>query len=206
MKTIIYAVMGLLCAAAVVAAPIDSTVIHNYTYFGVGYNYVDADDADGHGVVGTVSMDLNNFLVGGGANYTWFSVDDFDDVDLESWSAGGFAGYVFRLMDNHINIIPRVGVSYNEASIDFGSFGGDVENFVSIEPGITLSYAINNHISLNGGYTYIQDLDDDIDVEAHTFSVGTRIALAEHLGLDLNAFFEEEQGFSGAAAILSWHY
>ena len=199
--------MGLLCAAAVVAAPIESTVIHNYTYFGVGYNYVDADGSDGHGVVGTVSMDLNNFLIGGGANYTWFNgIDDFDEFDVESWSAGGFAGYVVRLMENHINIIPRVGVSYNEASADFGPFGSDVANFVSIEPGITLSYAINNHISLNGGYTYVQDLDDDIDVEAHTFSVGTRIALAERLGLNLNGHFAEEQGFTGVTAIFTWHY
>jgi len=210
MKTLLCTGIGLLCAQALPADPIDSRVIHNYDQFGVGYAYSDGDDVDGHGVIGSVSMDLNNFLIGAGGNYTWFSEPDgFDDVDAQAWSAGGFAGYILRLMENHINIIPRVGVSYNELTIDFDGpivSGSVTEDFVGIEPGITLSYAINNHISLNGGYTYIQDLDDDIDVEAHTFSVGTRIALAEHLGLNLNAFFEEEQGFSGAAAILSWHY
>jgi len=193
--------MGLLCAATVVPAPIDSRVIHNYHLFGVGYNYVDRDGVDGHGVVGNVSMELGNFVVGGGGNYIWF-----DDANAEAWSAGGFAGYVVRLMENHINIIPRVGVTYNEQSVDLGLFGGGVANFVSIEPGITLSYAINNHISLNGGYTYVQDIDDDVDFEAHTFSVGTRIAIEENLGLNLNALFEEEQGFSGATATLSWHF
>lgn len=200
MKPVIYTAMGLLCASILVAAePIDSPVIHNYDQFGVGYNYVELDDVDGHGVIGTLSMDLNNFLIGGGANYIWFD-------DAESWTAGGFAGYILRLMENHINIIPRVGVSYNEVSVDVGLFGSAIANFVSIEPGITLSYAINNQISLNGGYTYIQDLDDDLDVERHTFSLGTRLALAERLGLNLNALFEEEQGFSGATAILSWHF
>src|SRR5687768_5551736 len=195
MKKLIYTAAGLLCASVLGAAePIDSPVIHNYNQFGVGYNYVEADDLDGHGVVGTVSMDLGNFLLGGGGNYIWLD-------NAEAWSAGGFAGYIVRLMENHINIIPRVGVNYNEVSVDFGRGGGAVANFVSIEPGITLSYAINNKISLNGGYTYVQDIDDDIDVEVHTFSLGGVVALTERLGLNVNALFAEEQGFSGATAI-----
>ena len=192
--------MGLLCASILVAAePIDSKVIHNYDQFGVGYNYVEADDIDGHGVVGSVSMDLNNFLIGAGANYIWFD-------DAESWSVEGFAGYILRLMENHINIIPRVGVGYNEVSVDLGPFGDADADVVTIRPGITLSYAINNHISLNGGYTYIQDIDGDVDVELHTFSLGTRVAIAENLGVNLDVLFEEEEGFSGVAAILSWHF
>jgi hypothetical protein len=201
MKTSICTAMGLLCASTLVAAePIDSKVIHNYDQFGVGYTYVERDDLEGHGVIGTLSMDLNNFLIGGGANYIWFD-------DAESWTAGAFAGYILRLMENHINIIPRVGVSYNEVSVDLGPFGDADADFVGIEPGITLSYAINNRVSLNGGYTYIQDIDGDIDdVERHTFSLGTRVAVAENLGLNFDVLFEEEQGFSGVAAILSWHF
>jgi len=202
--------MGLLCASILVAAePIDSKVIHNYNQFGVGYNYVENDDLDGHGIVGSASVELNNFLIGGGGNYIWFNEPDgFDDVDAQAWSVGAFAGYILRLMENHINIIPRVGVSYNEFSVDFGPFGDADGDVVTIEPGITLSYAINNHISLNGGYTYIGEItSDDIAFEsAHTFSVGTRFAIAENLGLNLNALFAEEQGFSGATAILSWHF
>ncbi len=195
--------MGLFCVATVVAAPIDSKVIHNYNQFGVGYNYVHGDDdLDGHGVVGSVSMEVGNFLIGAGGNYIWF-----DEFDAESWSAGGFAGYILRLMENHINIIPRVGISYNEVSVDLGPFDAD-GNVVTLEPGITLSYAINNHISLNGGYTYVADIEsDDLEFDtAHTFSVGTRIAIAENLGLNLDALFADEQGFSGATAILSWHF
>jgi len=200
MKTIIYTAMGLLCASSLVAAePIDSKVIHNYNQFGVGYTYVERDDFEGHGVIGAASVDLNNFLLGGGANYIWFD-------DAEAWSVGGFAGYIVRLMENHINIIPRVGVGYNQVSVDLGPFGDVDGDVVTIRPGITLSYAINNRISLNGGYTYIQDIDGDIDVERHTFSLGTRVAIAEHLGLNFDVLFEEEQGFSGVAAILSWHF
>ena len=202
MKTFICAAAGFLCASILVAAdPIDSKVIHNYNQFGVGYNYVDGDDVDGHGVIGTASVDLNNFLLGGGANYVWFD-------DAESWSVEGFAGYIVRLMENHINIIPRVGVGYNQVSVDLGSFGDVDGDVVTIRPGITLSYAINNHISLNGGYTFVGDIEsDDLQFDsAHTFSVGTSIALVERLGLNLHALFEEEQGFSGATAILSWHF
>jgi hypothetical protein len=202
MKTFVYAALGSLCAGVLVAEPIDSPVIHNYNQFGVGYNYAHADDVDGHGVIGTVSVDLSNFLLGASGTYVWY-----DEFDAESWSAGGFAGYVLRLMENHINIIPRVGIAYNEISTDAGPFEF-VENVVTLEPGVTLSYAINNRISLNGGYTYVQDIEsDDLSFEAaHTFSVGTSIALTERLGLNLNALFEEEQGFSGATAILSWHF
>lgn len=200
MKTLLYTGLGVLCAQAV-SAQIDSRVIHNYNEFGVGYQYVDADGADGHGVTGGGSVDINNILLGGAANYVWF-----DDADAEAWSVGAFAGYVVRLMDNHLNIIPRVGVSYNEISVDFGGGGSAVENFVGIAPGITGSYAINNQISVNGGYTYTQDIDDDVDVEAHGFSVGTRVAIAESLGLNLNAFFVEDEGFTGVSAILSWHF
>jgi hypothetical protein len=200
MKILVYTAAGLLCASVLVAEPINSPVIHNYNQFGVGYEYVDADGVDGHGVVGTFSADLGNFLLGAGGDYIWY-----DEFDAESWRATALAGYIVRLMENHINIIPRVGVAYNELSIDAGPFGF-VQNFVSIEPGITLSYAINNRISLNGGYTYVQDIDDDIDVEAHTFSLGGTVALAERLGLNVNGLFEEDEGFTGVTAILSWHF
>jgi hypothetical protein len=201
MKKIVCTAMGLLCAAAVVADPIDSKVIHNYNQVGLGYNYVEADDLDGHGVIGGASVELSNFLIGGGANYIWFD-------DAEAWSVEGFVGYIFRLMENHINIIPRVGLGYDEASVDLGPFGEASEDVVTIRPGITLSYAINNHISLNGGYTFVGDIEsDDLVFEsAHTFSLGTSLAIAERLGLSLNALFMEEQGFSGATAILSWHF
>jgi len=200
-----YTAAGLLCASVLVAEPIDSPVIHNYNQVGVGYNYVDADGTDGHGVVGTFSVDRSNFLLGAGGNYVWY-----DEFDAESWSATAFAGYIVRLMENHINIIPRVGVAYNELSSGAGR--GFVENVVTLEPGVTLSYAINNRISLNGGYTYVQDIEDDDDdlfpdfEAAHTFSLGGSLAIAERIGLNVNALFEEDEGFTGATAILSWHF
>ena len=93
MKTIIYTAVGLLCTSTLVADPIDSKVIHNYNQFGVGYTYVERDDLDGHGVIGSASVELSNFLIGGGGNYIWFNEPDgFDNADAQGWSAGAFAG------------------------------------------------------------------------------------------------------------------
>jgi len=198
MNKLIYTVTGLLCAQSLFADAIDSKVIHNYTEVGVGYRYVDLDDLDGHGVVGGGSIDLNNFLLGVSASYTWL-----DEGNAEAWRTGAFAGYVVRLMENHFNIIPRIGVSYNEVSVD----DGGVENFVGLEPGITISYAINNRVSVHGAYTFVGDIDVfDVGTAAHESSIGTRIAVADQLGLTLNGHFLDEEGFTGVSAILSWHF
>lgn len=200
MKKLLYTGLGLLCAQAV-SAQIDSRVIHNYNEIGVGYQYLHADDIDGHGVVGRASTDLNNVLLGVSAGYTWI-----DDFDAETWGIGGTVGYAIRLMENHLNIIPRVGIGYTEATVDFGPLGSDTEGFASISPGISVSYAINNQISLNAGYTYSRDLDEDFDIEDHGFGIGARIALAERIGLDVGVSLDEEEGFTGIGAMISWHY
>ena len=204
MNKLIYTVTGLLCAPSLFADAIDSKVIHNYTEVGVGYKYVDLDDVDGHGVVGGGSIDLNNFLLGVSASYVWL-----DEGDAEAWRTGAFAGYVVRLMENHLNIIPRIGLSYNEVSVDAsGPFDdGGVENFVGLEPGITISYAINNRVSVHGAYTFVGDIEVfDVGTTVHEFTIGTRVALADRLGLNLNGHFADEEGFAGISGILSWHF
>ena len=200
MKKCIYTGLGLVCAYAA-CGQIDSKVIHNYNEIGVGYQYLHSDDVDGHGFIARASTDLNNLLLGISGGYTWI-----DDFDAETWGVAGSVGYAIRLMENHINIIPRVGVGYSEATVDFGPFGSDTEGFASIQPGITVSYAINNQISLNASYSYLRDIDEDFDIEDHGFGVGARFALNESWGLDVGVGFDDEEGFTGIGGMISWHY
>ena len=115
------------------------------------------------------------------------------------WTVGAGVGYVFRLEENHVNIIPRFGVSYSEADVPGGSASA-----TTIQPGILLSYAFNNTLSVNGGYTYGRDVDSSADV--HGFSVGSQVALSKRLGLNLNVLFTDENGFSGASAGFTYHF
>jgi hypothetical protein len=50
----------------------------------------------------------------------------------------------------------------------------------------------------------IRDIDDGDD--SHGLTVGTRIALMERLGLNIQSAFTDGQGFSGITAGLSFHY
>lgn len=106
-------------------------------------------------------------------------------------------------MGNHVNIIPRFGMVYNKVLFE----DADSDEFWNIAPGITLSYAINNRVSVNGNYTYLHDIDLDQGKGVHTFGPGARIALTERLGLDVGAAFAATgQAFRSAFAGISWHF
>ncbi|HMJ67197.1 MAG TPA: hypothetical protein VK615_17765 [Candidatus Binatia bacterium] len=198
MKRVLTFAFAIVCVHQIMAQQegINSKVIHNYTEFFVGYQYVDDFGADqGHGVVAHSSVDMNNFLFDVNGGYVWG-----DGAD--AWNAGGGLGYVVRLMRNHINIIPRFGMTYNKLEPE----NIDSIDTTTIEPGITLSFALNNWISVNGNYTYVRDVDFGKDLDAHTYGGGARIALTETLGLDVGARFADGQGFTSAFAGLSMHF
>jgi hypothetical protein len=198
MKRILVITFAVLWAHQIVAAEgINSRVIHDYTEFGVAYTYVDdLGGSHGHGVLGHSSVDMNNFLFEVDGGYVWG-----DDVDL--WNLGGGVGYVVRLMRNHINIIPRVGVAYNKAL--FEDDGSD--DFWTLAPGITASFAINNRVSVSGNYAWVHDIHLDRGKGVHTFGPGARVALTERMGLDVGAAFGTHgQAFKGAFAGVSWHF
>jgi hypothetical protein len=90
-------------------------------------------------------------------------------------------------MRNHINIIPRFGMTYNKLEPE----NFDSVDTTTIEPGITLSFAFNNRISVNGNYTYVRDVDFGKHLDAHTYGGGARIALTETLGIDVGARFAD---------------
>ena len=204
MKIRIIAITGMLSlpACGVTAAEVDSKVIHNYNYLGVGYGYLHdfADlDIEGHGAVGEFSFEEQNFVLNVSGGYFW--MDDVGSSDVNLWNIDASIGYVFRLMQNHVNLIPRFGGSYVGIDVDGSSF--DDETW-SILPGVGLSFAINNRFAINGGYTYAYNFDSDD--HAHLFNAGGKFALAEQIGLSVNAAFSDETGFSGITGILELHY
>jgi hypothetical protein len=194
--------LGLVCAHQLIAAePIDSKVIHHDTFVSLAYDYghdLGNSGVDTHGVLAGGSFERQNLLLSVSGGYAW---TDEGNVDL--WKAGGAVGYVFRMMENHINIIPRVGIFYNEIL-----FADDTaEDVTTLEPSITVSYAINNQVSVNGGYLYRRDIDFDNDEgDTHNFIFGSRVAVAENMGVDLSILFTEDFGFSGATVGLQFHF
>ena len=178
------------------AEGINSKVIHNYTQLGIAYGFVeDIGGGSAHGVLADTSVDMDNFLFGVSGGYFW------GKDDLEFWGVGAGVGYAVRLLRNHVNIIPQFSMGYDKAEL------GDAHDSVTtIQPGISLSYAINNRLSLGGHYTYVRALDNN-EEDAHVFGPGLRIAVAENIGVDLGANFTNEgQAFTSAFAGVSFHF
>jgi hypothetical protein len=194
MKRLLVIVLAVCSHALIAAEGINSKVIHDYTEIGVAYAYFDDIAGDtAHGVLAHSSVDLENFIFDVNGSYVWAN----NDIDL--WGVGGGIGYAFRLMRNHINIIPRFGMRYDKVEFDAGD-----DSTTSIAPGVTLSFAINNWVSVNGNYTYVRGIDDEGD--AHTYGPGARIAITDRIGIDLGATFADGQGFVGAFGGVSLHF
>lgn len=199
---------ALLCVHPLLAHEIDSRVIHNYSQIGLSYGYVHDignSDINAHGVQADYSFEVRNFIFHASGGSFWGDDDLGIDAELDFWNIAGGVGYVFRLSENHINIIPRFELGYTEISLDAPGFDTLRDDGLTILPGITLSYALNNRISVDGGYTYIRDIANDGE-DSHGLTVGTRIALMEQLGLNIQAAFADGQGFSGITAGFSFHY
>jgi len=198
MKRVLTFAFAIACAHQIMAQQegITSKVIHNYTEFGVGYTYVDEFAADhGHGAIAHSSVDMHNVLFNVRGGYVWG-----DGAD--AWNIGADLGYIVRLARNHVNIIPRFGMTYNKLEPD----NIDSIDISTIDPGITLSFAFNNWVSIAGNYTYVRDVDFGKHSDAHTYGPAARIALTETMGLDVGATFADGEGFMSAFAGLSFHF
>src|SRR5688572_5256788 len=140
-------------ASPVMAAEIESGVIHNYKFIGLGYGYlhdIAEADVEGHGIVGTLSFEEQGFVldVGSGLLPTGYFWVDEDAADINLWNVTARMGYVVRLMENHLNIIPRVGGSLSGLEIDDPVFGDISDETWSIIPGIGVSFALNDRLAL----------------------------------------------------------
>lgn len=203
------AITGLLTVPALLAAEIDSRTIHDYSFIGVGYGYLHeiaqeaAGDVNAHGGVGQLSFEEQNFVLGVSGGYFWG--DDDDLVDIQLWNVSASLGYVIRLAENHLNIIPSFGGGYQEVDVEAGPvFGSFTEDSWSILPGVTVSYAINNRFALSGGYTFAYNLD--AEEESHLFSAGAKFALLEQVALAAGAVFSDDDGFEGFTAGVEFHF
>ena len=207
MKIGVIAITGMfsLMACGLMAAEIDSKVIHNYKYLSAGYGYLhDIADSDinAHGAVGEFSFEDHNFLIGFSGGYFWAENTGSTDVNL--WNANASLGYVFRVMENHINIIPRIEGSYSGIDIDDPTFGTADDQTWSILPGASLSFALCNWFAVHGGYTYAYNFDTED--EDHLLNAGAKFAIVDQIGLSVDAVFSKEFGFSGITGMLEFHY
>jgi hypothetical protein len=206
MKTGLVAIAGMLSVACgLTAREIDSRTIHNYDYFSIGYGYLhDVDDSgvNGHGAVGEFSFEEHNFLIAVTGGYFW--PDDTGSADVKLWNVSPGVGYVLRLAENHVNIIPRVAVDYSGIDINDPVFGNERDESWFFLPGVFLSYAINNRFAINGGYTYSYKFDNwDRD---HLFSAGAAVAIVDPVDLAVTASFSKDFGFTGIVGALKFHY
>lgn len=206
MKKLLILTMALAGTHQLFAAEIDSHVIHDYSFIGLGYQYGYGDGGpDTHGGNAVVSYDLHNFLFSLSGGYS----EAGGNPDFDTWSVSGALGYVFRLQENHINIIPNFGIGYSRTRSSFRIpfypfvFNNNIDT-TAIAPGISLSYAFNNRLSLNVGYAYGYDLNTHDD--AHSYFVGGEIAVTDRIGMEVSAHFVDHQGFAGAGAGVSFHF
>ena len=199
MKRVLVLTLALVCANQLMAAEgegINSRVIHHYTELGVGYEFFEeVAGGTAHGARAHTSVDMDNILFDVNGGYAW------GKGDLEFWGVGAGIGYVVRLMRNHINIIPRFGMSYDKFE-----FGDAEDSVTTIQPGATLSFAINNRLSVGGNYTYVRALDNN-EEDVHTFGPIARFAITESMGLDFGARFQTEgQAFVSAFGGVTFHF
>src|SRR2546423_11933351 len=153
--------LSLLAGSAASAQEPLSIVIHNYNFVGLNYGYLhnNSGGPDYHGGTAEGSFELRNFVFDVEGEYFVPGSGSAGDI----WTVGGGIGYVVRLMENHINIVPRVEAAYSEFSaVGFVGEGGIFTfraHSTSILSGITVSYALCNRLSGNEGYTFAYDFD-----------------------------------------------
>lgn len=194
-----------MAACTFAAEEINSRVIHDYNFFGVGYSYLHdfADlDLNGHGPVGAFSFEEANFVLGVSGGYFW--LEDIGDTDVNLWDVNASIGYVVRLAGNRINIIPRFGGAYSGIQLDSDTFGEEEDETWSIIPGVGLSFALCNWFAIDGGYTYAYNFD--AEDEDHVFTAGGKVGLSDRIGLGAHANFSKEFGFNGVTGVLEFHY
>ncbi len=217
LKTIITGILATGCAAGFAqSGDLNSRVIHNYSQAGIGYGFLQEIDGlgiDAQGVLAGASYEIDNFVIGVGGGY--FMGDEeilqvspdglsFQKVDAEVWNVAGNAGYVFRAMGNHLNVIPNIGLSYTRAILD-GGWGDDTPDTTTVLPGLNLSYALNNKLSIDGSYSYGFEIDG-VETELHLLGLGATYAVTERIGVSAKGYFAEEQGFTGLTAGVAWHF
>lgn len=205
MKRSLFAIVGIFCAGHLLAQETNSKVIHQYSYVNLSGGYVPA-----HGGLPAFA----GFKLEGAFEYrnvlAWLNLGSFADTGdavfgAEMNRSGGGLGYVIRLDQNHLNLIPRLGASYLKITQN-DLFGGETTlvETTAIEPSITFSYAFNNRFSLDAGCALDADVDSGATVSQ--FNFGATCALAKHWGIRLEGTVATNQNYNGVFAGIAYHF
>ena len=189
-------------ASRLMAEDVDGKMIHHYTFVEGGYGYlheIGDGDINAHGLHTQLSFEQHNVVVTFGGGHFW------GDDSQNFWNLNTSIGYVFRFAGNHLNLIPRFGAVYSDATEEVEDastlFGNETW---SITPGATISYALNNRIALIGSYAYNYNLDEEEG--DHVLSVGPKVAIFEQMGVSVRALLSDEDGFMGVMAGVEFHF
>jgi hypothetical protein len=208
MKTCLFAILGILCAGHLLAQEIDSEVIQRYSYVSLSFGYV-----PGHGDLPALagyqldgSFEYRNYLA-------WLNLENFEDTGNAVFGAemnrtSGGIGYVVRLDRNHINIIPRLGVSYLKINqTDDNNLLGTPTTLVettAMVPSVMFSYAFNNRFSLDAGYGLGVDVDSGATVSQ--LNLGATFAFAKRWAVRLAGTLASDQNYNGLFAGVGFHF
>jgi hypothetical protein len=197
MKISLFAILSMLCAGRLLAqeaAEPDSKVINQYSYVNLSLGCIPARDNVFVGVRFDGSLEYNDFLL-------WLKAGEFGNAFDDMSRVSGGVGYAVRLDHNRINIVPRLGVSYQETTeSDLFDNSTTVKSTV-FEPSITFSYAFNSRFSLDAGYAL-----DVGNSSASQLNLGATLAFAKRWGVRLEGTIATDQNYNGLFAGVAFHF
>lgn len=201
---------------------IESNVIHNYDQVHLGFsvspNPVNGSDAIALGFVAGASSEIyHGLIVGVDGGSAWGRDRQNNLGNGYSWGISPSVSYVFRIMDNRINFLPRVVFNHSELGVADVSGSAD-----SLGGGFTLSYAFTSRVAFAASYLYAGVLSGEaylrgtmVNVNAYpasTVSFGPTFALTESLGLFVRGSVRIAdadlplEATTGAAIGIEWHW
>ncbi len=167
------------------AEELNSKVLNNYNAVSAAYAYSSSAligaDVAAHGFGLGISTEVQKNIILGASFSEMFASND--TVSGQSWNLSPTIGYAVRLMDNHLNIVPKVSYGFGHASLDHSGISDDTH---SITGGALVSYALNNKLGMGVEYGYQSSLKDGKYfgvADAHKITVGPTYALSDVFGV-----------------------
>lgn len=167
------------------AEELNSKVLNNYNAVSAAYAYSSSAligaDVAAHGFGLGISTEVQKNIILGASFSEMFASND--TVSGQSWNLSPTIGYAVRLMDNHLNIVPKVSYGFGHASLDHSGISDDTH---SITGGALVSYALNNKLGMGVEYGYQSSLKDGKYfgvADAHKITVGPTYALSDIFGV-----------------------
>ena len=181
----VYLAALIIASAVVKAEELDSKVLNNYNAVSAAYQYSSSallgSDVQAHGFgLGLSTEVYKNFILGASFSEVFASNDS---ISGQSWNLSPTIGYAIRLMDNHLNIVPKVSYGFGHTGLDHSGLSDDTH---SITGGALVSYALNNKLGIGVEYGYQSSLKDGKYfgvADAHKIAVGPTYAISDVFGV-----------------------